>query len=296
MKGDSIMSRVCQGCGLFLQCQDATQKGYVPESKYQTALYCERCFRLKHYHEMRYDALSYRNDELIERVNHDQKPVYFFVDLFGISQEALAWFDQITSEKYLVFTKTDLLPGRLELVRFKKHLQKIYSLSGDIFFIQYRPERSYARLLEHMKKQKEVFLFGMTNAGKSQFLNWVSVSEHQSDLALVSEMPNTTQEFCQHVFPTLTIWDAPGLTFANGLSEVLMKSNSKKRIKPVTMPLRNHTVVEIPKLVTFFMKNLLVLWNASRSLANKIWYFQVSDFSILKRRETFFFPVRFLMK
>ena len=39
----------CIGCGSILQFKDINKEGYVKETVYDSALVCERCFRIKNY-------------------------------------------------------------------------------------------------------------------------------------------------------------------------------------------------------------------------------------------------------
>ena len=47
----------CIGCGAKIQTDDPTERGYTPAAALQKGLdsgqvYCQRCFRLRHYNQM----------------------------------------------------------------------------------------------------------------------------------------------------------------------------------------------------------------------------------------------------
>ena len=91
------MSKVCLGCGSVMQSLDKEKPGYIIPLKIENAIYCERCFRLKHYHEMRFDLLTCSNEELFTKAKEMNLPVYYFVDLFNLNEESITFFKKIKS-------------------------------------------------------------------------------------------------------------------------------------------------------------------------------------------------------
>ena len=65
------MTKICLGCGVPLQSEDKTAKGYIPSKKYQDSFYCERCFRLTHYGEEKIIDKPYTEEEIIEKINNN---------------------------------------------------------------------------------------------------------------------------------------------------------------------------------------------------------------------------------
>ena len=63
------MTKKCAGCGIILQFKDEKALGYIPEKKYENALYCMRCFKMTHYGVQSNDNAPYQNEELINKIN-----------------------------------------------------------------------------------------------------------------------------------------------------------------------------------------------------------------------------------
>lgn len=250
------MNKKCLGCGSILQFTDSSMPGYLPIKK-EDAIYCERCFRLLHYHELRMDELSFSNEEILEQAKKYQAPVYYFLDLFQISYEALAPFFKISQEKYLVLTKIDLLPKTISMERLLKRIRKIYSIKEKIFVYTRKSEKLLQTLLNQMSHDKKSLLFGMTNAGKSSFLKEaVFYLQKEHCPVLVSEMPNTTLSFLEWKVGNFHFIDTPGFSCkTKWSSEILLKAVPKHYLKPITMQMKKETILDFEHVV-FLSQNL----------------------------------------
>ena len=65
---------ICIGCGAVLQSDDPKKAGYLPASALKKAkedeseeVYCQRCFRLRHYNEIM--PVDLNNDEFLALLN-----------------------------------------------------------------------------------------------------------------------------------------------------------------------------------------------------------------------------------
>ncbi len=250
------MNKKCLGCGSILQNTNATMTGFVPNQK-EDMIYCERCFRLLHYHELPMDELSFTNQELLEEAKKIHKPVYYFLDLFQISKEALDPFLKINQEKYLVLTKIDIIPKTISMERLLKRIQNIYKIDSKIFSYTKKSEKLLATLLNHMENSKTSLLLGMTNAGKSSFLKEaIWYQNHEKCPVLVSEMPNTTLSFLDWKVNNIHLIDAPGFSFKTKWnSEILLKVTPKVYMKPITMQMKRETILNFENTV-FLSQNL----------------------------------------
>ena len=247
------MSRVCLGCGIPLQSINTQEKGYVLSSKLGDAIYCQRCYRLKHYHEKTFDALSFSNEKILEQAKKYQAPVYYFVDLLHLSDYAMQYFKQISTYKVLVLTKVDLLSFSVSLERLQKRIQELYGIQEEIICLSNKRPKMISTLWNHMCKQpskKAVFL-GMTNVGKSSFLNELFKLVFLRDAeVLVSEMPNTTQNFLTWDLKDFQVIDAPG--FAYPKNNMFIDSvMPKKFFHPVTLPMKPETFLLLEDFLAF---------------------------------------------
>lgn len=263
------MNKVCLGCGVGLQCTSSKDRGYVIPDKLNEAIYCERCFRLKHYHDLTFDSLTLDNQEILKRANCYGKPIYYFVDLMNLSDYAIQYFKQISGEKVLVLTKVDLLPFSISLELLQQRIQKIYDISEEILWISVKRPKMIRTLWNHLLKQgcdKIVFL-GMTNVGKSSFLNelFKLVFEREAEV-LVSEMPNTTQDFLEWNLKDMTIVDAPGFNYPKENLNSFTKLVPKKSLRPITLPMKNNALLLLEENIAIaqnLVKNSITFYGSN---------------------------------
>lgn len=270
------MSKVCLGCGCVLQTNHKDLPGFILEEKFQDGIYCERCFRLKHYHEMRMDSLSISNENILKQAKSFQGVTYYFVDLMNLSWEAISWFQKIEGEKFLVLTKVDYIPYTISLERIIKRIQLLYHIQEEILFLSVKNQKMVQTLFHHMEKNgaKTYLFLGMTNVGKSSLLHEISRICNKESSALISEMPNTTLAFLKWDMGPFSIIDAPGFNFEKPFSaELLLKGVPKKYIKPITMQMKEQTVLYLDQ--SFALKQNLE--------KNSITFFGSSAFSLEKK-------------
>ena len=166
------MSKVCLGCGIVLQSESKENKGYVLLEKLDQAIYCERCYRLKHYHELSFDFLDVCNEKILDQVNKLHILVYYFVDLVNLNEESIQYFRKIKNKKVLVLTKMDLIPKTISFSRMLQRIQDIYCIQEDILCLSAKNEKMVARVWNHIVRNdyQKVCFMGMTNVGKSTLI------------------------------------------------------------------------------------------------------------------------------
>ena len=108
----------CIGCGSILQDQDPKKSGYLPTSALKKALtsddnevYCQRCFRLRHYNEIM--PVEENNDDflaLLNSISQKKALVVNVVDLFDFSNSLISSIKRFIggNEYILVGNKVDL--------------------------------------------------------------------------------------------------------------------------------------------------------------------------------------------
>ena len=271
------MSKICLGCGSVLQISNRDLPGFILEEKYNDGIYCERCFRLKHYHEMRMDTLSISNEEIIEKAKNFHCPIYYFVDLMNLSFEALSWFQKLKGKKVLVLTKVDFIPFTISIERIINQIRKIYAIQEEILFLSVKNRKMIQTFLNHMEKHglSEFLFLGMTNVGKSSLLGVISrICNDTESPVLISEMPNTTLAFSKWDMGHFSIIDAPGFNFQKPFSsEMLLKGVPKKYLKPITMQMKENTIL-------FLEHDFALKQNLEK---NSITFFGSSAFSFEKK-------------
>ena len=114
----------CVGCGVELQYDAADEVGYSPKKE---ALYCQRCFRLRHYDDPVYSKRFGIDPRLVLQGIQNQEGVLVLVmDCFAIEESLEQPFFQEFSgrEILLVLTKRDILPAKIEEEKIVKMVVK----------------------------------------------------------------------------------------------------------------------------------------------------------------------------
>lgn len=225
----------CLGCGIELQTIDNNQLGYTIniESKI-----CERCFRLKNYGE--YKAVTLNNkdyEQIIKNIKNDSLIVYV-ADLLSLDLTRMPEKNKIL----LVLTKYDILPKSTNENKLISKLKEKYPKVIDIIVVSslknYNIDKIY-NLLNKYSNDKDIYLIGNTNSGKSTLLNKLikNYTRDKEENITVSMYPSTTLDALEIKLNNLNIIDTPGLidegNYANILdSKDLKKITPKKEIKP----------------------------------------------------------------
>lgn len=233
------MNKRCIGCGVPLQNQDKELVGYTPDI---TKDYCMRCFRLKNYGELnRLDTVN--EDAIIKKVNDKKGVVFFLVDYLNINKETVGIFRKIKIPKVFIISKCDLLRKEMKYEKIKKWLKEVYKIEEDVLFISNLNKTLSNNIFRYMDKYsfKTAYIMGITNAGKSTFINRLLKENNISKEILTSNKENTTLDFIRLKIKDYIVYDTPGFTYQNLSSNKILK----KEIKPITFKLKENTTIVI---------------------------------------------------
>lgn len=265
------MHKVCLGCGVPLQSQNKDKKGYIPKEK-KDGIYCERCFRLLHYHERKLETLEISNEEILAKGNEQNEVIYFFVDFLELSDETISLFHQISGKKHFILTKIDLLPKSTSIPFLIEKIKSYYNIEEILPYTK-KSKTMLEHILKQMKEEKKVLLFGMTNAGKSSFVKEVYHYYKEECPVLTSEMPNTTRYFLTWKIKNITMTDAPGFSYQTKWPEKsTLEAIPTKGIRPITIQMKKET-----KLI---FENMLLL--EQKREANSITFYGNNTLSLEK--------------
>lgn len=230
------MTKRCMGCGLALQNINKEKQGYIPNLEND---YCMRCFRLKNYGEKDLNE-SINMDLIFDKVNKGKGVVFFFSDYLNLNKYTLDLFKKINLKKVLVVSKVDILRKDMKFEKIVKWLESIYDIKEDIIFLSTKKGYGVNSIIEFMDehKFKESYIMGITNAGKSTFINHLLNSYNINKEILVSDKPNTTLDFIPIHIDTYKIYDTPGLIIPNMHLKLI-----NKEIKPITFNLKKVTTL-----------------------------------------------------
>ena len=106
----------CIGCGAVIQTTDPDKAGYTPQSalnKQKDEVYCQRCFRLRHYNEIA--NVDYSDDDFLRFLNQlsdKEELIVNVIDIFDFTGSLIPGLQRFVGNNpiLLVGNKEDLLP------------------------------------------------------------------------------------------------------------------------------------------------------------------------------------------
>ncbi|AXX64291.1 ribosome biogenesis GTPase YqeH [Bombilactobacillus bombi] len=270
---NEIETLYCIGCGAQLQADDQQQAGYIPANtlaKYlkQSAtqdLYCQRCFRLRHYNEVSQVPIEDAHfKHLLAKIGHEQALVVYVVDLFNFSGSVIQQLKRYIGNNpvLLVGNKADLIPSsfnRNKLKNWLQHQAKILGLQPlDIELVSAKKLTNIDQLLvkiSQLRKNRDVYVVGTTNVGKSTLINAI-IRSHSGwqDLITTSNFPGTTlNEIRLPLADGGELIDTPGIVHKNQISQFL----SRKELKYIAPQSEIHPrIFQLQAQQTLFLAGL----------------------------------------
>ncbi|WP_395318284.1 ribosome biogenesis GTPase YqeH [Fructilactobacillus frigidiflavus] len=244
----------CIGCGALIQDTDKEKVGYTPKSAIENGLetgelYCQRCFRLRHYNEIQ--PVDVSDDEflrLLSKIGDTNSLVVYVVDIFDVNGSIIPGIQRFVGNNpiMLVGNKVDLLPSSFKETKIKDWLRQMVNKAGikpiDIELVSAKTNRSVDDLLEAIKKHqkdRDVYVVGVTNVGKSTLINQIiHQASGQEQVITTSKFPGTTLDMIKIPLDDgHDLIDTPGVIHASQMAHYLSAKDLKyvspqKRIKP----------------------------------------------------------------
>ena len=251
----------CIGCGAEIQTTDKTAPGYTPQSALDKGLekeevYCQRCFRLRHYNEIVPVGLT--DDDflnLLTQIQDANALIVYVVDIFDFNGSVIPGLHRFVGENpiLLVGNKEDLLPSSLKRSKLKDWIRQRANEQGlrpiDVTLLSAKTNQSVDQLLTMIDKyrgDRDVYVVGVTNVGKSTLINQIiRQNTGVKDLITTSRFPGTTLDKIElpldddHV-----LVDTPGIIQNQQMAHFLDGKDLKivapqKQIKPKTYQLND---------------------------------------------------------
>ncbi len=264
------MNKKCIGCGALLQTEKETKKGFTKSLEMN---YCMRCFRWTHYGDYKKGQEIILKEEVLSKLNSKKGFVFFFIDFLNLHEESIRCFKDITLPKVFVISKLDTIPECIYLEKIKIWLKNIWKINEDILFIQQNSKTSIKKIEEKIlaSGHQTIYFAGMTNAGKSTFLN----SFFETNEITVSEIPNTTLDFMKLQMGDFTIYDTPGIPYNVCKLDVsfLKKANASNEINPLNYPLKKEAslILEDYIRITFDCDNNITFFGSNKLRFQKVY-------------------------
>lgn len=255
---DSSNLLQCIGCGAALQSEDEAKSGFIPqktlEKAEEEAVYCKRCFRLRHYNEVQDVELT--DDDflnMLHELNETNALIVNMVDIFDFNGSIISGIQRFAGNNpvIIVGNKVDLLPKSLKKSKMRQWLFEQSHLNGikpeEVFLISALNREDIKELmekLEKLRKGRDIYIVGTTNVGKSTLVNQIiSIATDEDNVVTTSYFPGTTLGKIEiPLDDERVLVDTPGVIQSAQLSYYLEPEEIKiitprKEIKPKTYQL-----------------------------------------------------------
>ena len=250
---------LCIGCGVIIQTEDKTGLGFTPQSALEKGLetgevYCQRCFRLRHYNEIT-DVQLTDDDflKLLHEVGDSDALVVNVIDIFDFNGSVIPGLPRFVSgnDVLLVGNKKDILPKSVKPGKISQWLMERAHEEGlrpvDVVLTSAQNKHAIKEVIdkiEHYRKGRDVYVVGVTNVGKSTLINAI-IQEITGDQNVIttSRFPGTTLDKIEIPLDDGSyIYDTPGIIHRHQMAHYLTAKNlkyvsPKKEIKPKTYQL-----------------------------------------------------------
>ena len=250
---------LCIGCGATIQTTDKTGLGFTPQSALEKGLetgevYCQRCFRLRHYNEIT-DVQLTDDDflKLLHEVGDSDALVVNVIDIFDFNGSVIPGLPRFVSgnDVLLVGNKKDILPKSVKPGKISQWLMERAHEEGlrpvDVVLTSAQNKHAIKEVIdkiEHYRKGRDVYVVGVTNVGKSTLINAI-IQEITGDqnVITISRFPGTTLDKIEIPLDDGSyIYDTPGIIHRHQMAHYLTAKNlkyvsPKKEIKPKTYQL-----------------------------------------------------------
>ncbi|MFC4653065.1 ribosome biogenesis GTPase YqeH [Lactococcus nasutitermitis] len=264
----------CIGCGALIQSEDKNGLGYLPASALQKKLenddelYCQRCFRLRHYNEIVPTSLT--DDDflkLLQEIGEQDALIVNVVDIFDFNGSLIPSLHRLTgnNDVLLVANKKDILPHSLKVGKLTAWLKEQAKAQGlhplDIRVISAMNRDDVTDLMneiEDYREGRDVYVVGVTNVGKSTLINAIIKNASGEDnIITTSRFPGTTLDKIEIPLDDESkLIDTPGIIHRGQMAHYLEAQDlklisPKKEIKPKTYQLNSEQTLFFGGLARF---------------------------------------------
>ncbi|WP_326716705.1 ribosome biogenesis GTPase YqeH [Vagococcus jeotgali] len=263
----------CIGCGSTIQTTDKEGIGYTPKSALEKGiesgeLYCQRCFRLRHYNDIQDVAMTDGDFlALLNTIGTKDALIVNVVDIFDFSGSLIPGLHRFVGDNpvLLVGNKADILPKSLKKGRLIQWMKERSHEAGlrpiDVTLTSAKKKNDIQELLElidEYRDGRDVYVVGVTNVGKSTLINEIiRQSAGVEDVITTSQFPGTTLDLIEIPFEDGTcLIDTPGIIHRHQMAHYLGKKDlklvsPKKEIKPKVYQLNEEQTLFLGGLARF---------------------------------------------
>ncbi|WP_303974425.1 ribosome biogenesis GTPase YqeH [Streptococcus merionis] len=251
----------CIGCGAQIQTKDKDKAGFTPKAVLEKGLetgqlYCQRCFRLRHYNDI--SDVNMTDDDfirLLHEVGDSDALVVNVIDIFDFNGSVIPGLARFVSgnDVLLVGNKKDILPKSVKDSKVTQWLtERAYEVGlrpVDVVLTSAQNKHAIKELIHHIenaRRGRDVYVVGVTNVGKSTLINaMIQELTGDKDVITTSRFPGTTLDKIEIPLDDGSyIFDTPGIIHRHQMAHYLSAKNLKyisprKEIKPKTYQLNS---------------------------------------------------------
>jgi hypothetical protein len=263
----------CIGCGVNIQTEGKEAIGYTPTAALEKGLetgevYCQRCFRLRHYNEIQ--DVSLTDDDFLRLLNElGQKDALIVnvVDIFDFNGSLIPGLHRFVGDNpvLLVGNKVDILPKSLKKSKLTQWMKERAHEAGlrpvDVLLTSAKKSHELSNLLdaiEQYRENRDVYVVGVTNVGKSTLINQIiRQTAGVQELITTSRFPGTTLDKIEIPLDDgHFLIDTPGIIHRHQMAHYLGKKDLKiiaphKEIKPKSYQLNPEQTLFLGGLARF---------------------------------------------
>ena len=263
----------CIGCGSIIQTDRPGELGYTPQSALEKGLesgevYCQRCFRLRHYNEIQ--DVSLTDDDFLRLLNElGQKDALIVnvVDIFDFNGSLIPGLHRFVGDNpvLLVGNKVDILPKSLKKPKMIQWMTERAHEVGlrpvEVLLTSAKKAHEMEDLLakiEEYREGRDVYVVGVTNVGKSTLINQIiKNTAGVQDVITTSQFPGTTLDKIEIPLDDgQALIDTPGIIHRHQMAHYLGKKDLRiiaptKEIKPKVYQLNDGQTLFLGGLARF---------------------------------------------
>lgn len=280
-----MINKQCPGCGVVLQATDPDQPGFYIQPENAEVVFCQRCFRLRHYGQLKQRADDRAAIEReIQTALQKSDLILLVADVFDPEGSLpVAWARLFTLPVLIVVNKADLLPARTPWAEMTTWFQALWDRrfpEAELFGVRVLtargPKPEHRAKLNALKKEltgKKVTVLGAANVGKTSLLTSLLAAEdrRKAELPTISRFPGTTQgtstwKLCDN---ELILYDTPGFLPGSRMGDHFTPETASRLLPEKKLQVK---LWNLPADGAVLLGGLAGIWNQSPAARTLVFF------------------------